>query len=282
MIANRNYEHCEPLTWVGRVPVYLATALAALHGVTLILSALAMAVGAEWFFRAFVFSSGQVLGDWKVWQFVTYAFVSTHPNEFIWTVIQLFLLAIFGREVEKHIGRRSFAWLYGALLLAAPVYFLLLSFGGTSFVYAGSGTLHFAVFIAFVVIYPGAEIFFGLQARWLAAILLGVNSLQLLAGQQPAQLGLLWLECGLAALWLVKDGVREFSLPSPAALIKARHSARRLRVVPKESVEEPELHETIDPILEKIARQGIGSLTRAEREKLERARAVLLEKERRN
>lgn len=282
MIANRNYEHCEPLTWVGRVPVYLATALAAFHGVTMILSALAMAVGAGWFFEAFVFSSGQALGEWKIWQFVTYAFVSTNPNEFIWTVIQLFLLAIFGRDVEKYIGRRSFAWLYGALLLAAPVYFMLLSFGGGVFQYAGSSTLHFAVFIAFVVIYPRAEIFFGLQARWLAVILLGVNSLQLLAIQQPAQLGLLWLECGLAALWMVKDGVREFSLPSPAALMKKHHSARRLRVLPKEPVEEPEVHETVDPILEKIARQGIGSLTKAEREKLERARAVLLEKERRN
>jgi hypothetical protein len=34
--------------------------------------------------------------------------------------------------------------------------------------------------------------------------------------------------------------------------------------------------------LEKIARQGIGSLTRGEREKLERVRAALLEKERRD
>lgn len=281
MIANRNFEHCEPLTWVGRVPVYLATAIAAAHGVTMVLSALAMAAGAQWFFDVFVFSTTDALRGLKLWQFVTYAFVSVDPRQFLWTAIQLFLLAIFGRDVEQYVGRRSFFWMYVTLLLAAPVYYCLLSLTGRSFVYSGSDALHFAIFVAFAALYPRAEIFFGLQARWLAAILLGVNSLQLIAIQQPARLGALLLECAVAVAWMVKEGVGGFSLPSPAGFLQKRHSARRLKVVPKVSDEEPEVHESIDPILEKIARQGIGSLTRGEREKLEKARAVLLEKERR-
>ncbi|MFZ4681468.1 MAG: DUF6576 domain-containing protein, partial [Terrimicrobiaceae bacterium] len=278
MIANRNYEDCEPITWVGRVPVYLATILAAAHGVAMILSGLAMAAGAQWFFDAFRFSTYGALREGHVWQFVTYAFVSTDPRQFLWTVIQLFLLAIFGRDVEKFIGRKSFVWMYVALLLAAPVYFSLLSLMGGSYLYSGSDALHFAVFVAFVVIYPTAEIFFGLQARWLAAILLGVNSLQLLAVQMPAQLGALWIACGVAVLWIMKEGVGGFSLPSPAAYFRRKNSARKLRVLPDKPEEEFGVHDSIDPILEKIARQGIGSLTRSEREKLERARTALLEK----
>ena len=39
MIANRNFEQCEPLTWVGRVPVYLSTAIAFAHGVMMVFTA---------------------------------------------------------------------------------------------------------------------------------------------------------------------------------------------------------------------------------------------------
>ena len=56
MIANRNFEQCEPLTWVGRVPVYLSTAIAFAHGVMMVFTALALASGAEWFFQILAFS----------------------------------------------------------------------------------------------------------------------------------------------------------------------------------------------------------------------------------
>jgi hypothetical protein len=39
-------------------------------------------------------------------------------------------------------------------------------------------------------------------------------------------------------------------------------------------------HRIIDPLLDKISRDGLASLTRREREQLERARTVLLEKDR--
>jgi hypothetical protein len=39
-------------------------------------------------------------------------------------------------------------------------------------------------------------------------------------------------------------------------------------------------HVVIDPLLEKISRQGLGSLTRREREQLEKARAMLMEQKR--
>ncbi len=35
MIANRNFEHSEPLTWIGKLPVYLATAIAGVLAITM-------------------------------------------------------------------------------------------------------------------------------------------------------------------------------------------------------------------------------------------------------
>jgi membrane associated rhomboid family serine protease len=279
MIANRNFEQCEPLTWVGRVPVYLSTAIAFAHGVMMVLTAVALASGAEWFFQILAFSPQSAIGKLHLWQFVTYAFVN-RPE--IFTLIQLVLLAFFGRDVEKFIGRRAFAWLYAVLILAIPVLLWILSLIGVeSGSYFGSDAVHFAIFLAFAMTYPGAEIFFGIQARWIAIALLGIYSLQMLAYRQWISLSILWWECGVAAAWMMREGVRTFSLPSVSTM-PLKRPERRTKPVRREPEKEGELYDSIDPILEKIARQGIGSLTRGEREKLERVRAALLEKERRN
>jgi membrane associated rhomboid family serine protease len=279
MIANRNFEQCEPLTWVGKLPVYLSTAIAFAHGVMMVFTALALASGAEWFFQLLRFTPESAIGKFQLWQFVTYSFVN-EPG--IFALIQLVLLAFFGRDVEKFIGRRAFAWLYGVLVLAIPVLLWLLSVLGVAVgSYSGSDAVHFAIFLAFAMIYPGAEIFFGIQARWIAVALLGIYTLQLLAARQWIGLSILWWECGVAAVWMMREGVRSFSLPS-VSTIPLKIPERRSKPARREPEKEGELYDSIDPILEKIARQGIGSLTRSEREKLERVRAALLEKERRN
>ena len=277
MIANRNFEQCEPLTWLGRVPVYLSTALAAAHGIAMVFTALAMAADAKWFFQAFEFSPQSAVGGMHVWQFATYAFVNK-PDIFI--AVQLVLFAVFGRDVEQFIGRRSFALLYAALVLAAPVLLSVLGLFDVSTVYFGSGAIHFAIFIAFVLIYPRAEMF-GIQARWIAIGLLGIATLQMVAYRQWIDLLIQWWECLVAALWLMRERGTTFSLPALPRLPSVRRIERRPRA-PQHPEAEPGLHDSIDPILEKIARHGIGSLTRGEREKLERARAALLEKERRD
>jgi hypothetical protein len=286
MIANQNFEHCQPLTWVGRVPVYLATVLAGVQVVAMILTALAMAVAGPMvqtnpILAPLVFSFASVKEGWSVWQYFTYAFVNP-PSLFF--VFQVFMFAWFGRDVEQFLGRRSFAWLYGALIVAMPVLLSALSFFGVSWPYFGSGPVHFAVFLAFAMIYPRAQIFFGMEARWIALVLMAIFSLQFLAANSWPELAILWWGCSVAALWLRFEGVSNLQFSGVSAFLRRKDSERKLRVVRKQAdpSPEPEVHDSIDPILEKIARQGIGSLTRGEREKLERARTALLEKERRN
>jgi len=263
MASEENPDVRAPLTWVRGYPVYVSTALAGAHTVTMILTALAMAFGAESVLQALVFSSASVLGDFQVWRVATYAFV--HQPPYWLFVVELYMLAVFGSEIERWIGRRAFIRLYLILLFAPP--FLLASAGllGLPSVYAGSGALHFGVFIAFAALYPSAEIFFSLQARWVAAGLLAINALQCLAMSDFVSLGVLLADC-LVAYAVVKDW-------RPSDLF-----ARRTEPMPRKDPEPPPI-ESIDPILEKISRSGMKSLTSRERKMLEKARADLLKKD---
>lgn len=292
MIAGRHSEDYYPITWVGRVPIYVTTLLVIIHVLCMVGVTVAVALTntdatrpelCPWLIP-FIYSSTGILHGYKFWQFVSYAFVNA-PS--IWFAVDMWLLYSFGREVEKFLGRRAFIWLYVSLLLAGPAVLTLLAlvnFPAALFpaFLIGSGALHFAVFLAFVVIYPNAEMFFfRIQVKWLAAILLAIYSLEYIAAHAQigwVPLGVLWLDCACAVLMLRYTGVTNASLEAwlPARDEDYEPKPRRKRI---EAKSELSLHDSIDPLLEKISRQGIGSLTKRERQQLEQARAALLEQE---
>jgi len=275
MIANRNFEECQPLTWVGRFPVYLSTAMAAALALSMALTALAMALVLP--LSLLAFSRADFIGRFFLWQPATYWLVN--PPGFFFA-LNLVFFAIFGRDVEKFIGRGSFVWLAVLLVLAAPVFLTAVSFFVPVTAYFGAGGFCFAVFIAFVIIYPRAELFFGVEARWWAAGLLAVNSLIFISGRAWVELELMWWQSFVAAAWLYFEGVRPIELPAlPAFRLPVGKKRSNFKVVRSEPEEDSSVADSIDPILDKIARQGIGSLTKAERDQLERARTALLAKE---
>ncbi|MEI8313708.1 MAG: rhomboid family intramembrane serine protease [Verrucomicrobiota bacterium] len=273
MIADRNSGSTSPLTWVGSFPVYSSTVLAAVHAATMVLTSIAFAAGAKTFvLSTFGFSSQAVLDNFAVWQFVTYAFV--HPPELLF-LLEIYLLVVFGREIEGFLGRSSFLKLYAALLLLPPIVLTLAGLAGVSTTYMGSSALHFGVFIAFAALYPTAQIFFSIQARWIALALFAISALQCLAYSMHASLLVLVLDSA-AAFGAIKILNGDWTIEIPR-----RRS--RLRVVEREKESAcvaPQV--SIDAILEKISRSGMGSLTSKERSQLEKARAELLEKDRKH
>ncbi|HEY8901420.1 MAG TPA: rhomboid family intramembrane serine protease [Chthoniobacterales bacterium] len=284
MIAGRNSEDYSPITWVGRVPIYATTLLVILHVLGMIGTAVAMSMAgtpipaASPILEPLLFSNFDILRNFKIWQFFTYAFVN-QPN--IWFAVEMWMLYSFGREVEKFLGRRAFLWLYLSLLLVGPAALTLLGLAGVPAGLAGSVTLHFAIFVAFVVIYPSAQVLFSLQAKWVAAVLLGIYSLQFLAAHMWESLGVLWLECACAVLMLRYSGATQASFDSwlPVGGDDFRPARRDPPAKQREELTEAELHSSIDPLLEKISKHGIGSLTKRERQRLEQARTALLERE---
>jgi hypothetical protein len=147
---------------------------------------------------------------------------------------------------------------------------------------AGSGALHFAIFIAFVTIYPNVEMFLRIPAKWVALILAGIGTLSALAANQWQTLIVLWTSIGAAFLFIELRGAG----PELAwwNALKARFASKpKYHVLPKPrartvgSGSDPDdVYTSIDPILDKISKFGIGSLTASERRQLDRERERLL------
>jgi Rhomboid family len=269
----------QPVAWMGRYPIHVTTLLVITHVICMIIGCLLIAVGAGSFLGVLTFDSAQVLYGGRLWQIATYALVHS-PSTLIWFAIEMYMLFAFGREVERFIGRRAFIALYVLLLLVPP---LLLTVWGlwqrTGL--AGSATIHFAIFIAFAAIYPNVELFLRIMAKWVALIFVAAYSLQLLAYHGWAELAVLWLSVALAYGFVHLRGAG-FELAWLTQWTSRWRSKRSLSVVPRPTVRqvvEPEnICESIDPVLDKISKSGIGSLTASERRALDRARNRLLKK----
>lgn len=277
MIANRTPENHDPIAWVGRVPVFATTIIVALYVVSMIVVTLLLASDAKDVLAKLTFDSGAVLRDWELWRCLTYAFVNP-PDP--WFIIALVMLYIFGRDVEQFLGRTGFVRLYLGLLLLGPSLLIAATMAtGRDFTLT-QGWANFAVFIAFAALYPGAQLLFQITAKVLAWVFLGINVLQLIAMRQWPEMTVLMATSALAWYAIRHGAALNFDFLSRLRPVSHRTGRPRLRVMPPPDQPPADPHRIIDPLLDKISRDGIGSLTRREREQLERARTALLAKER--
>src|SRR6266699_3345089 len=269
-----------PVAWMGRYPVDVTTMLVGLHVVCAVLACILIAIpGLGGTLNYFVFDSARIWNGLQVWRLGSYAFVH-YPSSLLWFAIEMYMLFVFGREVERFIGRRSFFGLY-LILLVAPAALLTVWGLWQRSALAGSPALHFGIFVAFATIYPRAELFLRIMAKWIALILAGVYTFQLLAYHAWTDLAVVWTSIGAAFLFIEIRGA------GPELVwwsnVKARFGPKpKLRVVQKSAsrraVEPDDLYASIDPILDKISKSGIGSLTANERRLLNRERDRLLKK----
>jgi rhomboid family protein len=268
-----------PVAWMGRYPVDVTTMLVGIHIVCAILTTLVFAIGHAGAVNYLVFDSSQITSGGQVWRLFTYAFIHLPtPSGLLWFAVEMYMLFIFGREVERFIGRRAYVGLYSVLLLLPA---LILTVWGlwTRTAMVGSSALHFAIFVAFVTIYPNVEIFFRIAAKWLALIFAAIGTLSALAAHDWQMLVVLWTSIGAAFLFI------EWSGAGPELAwwdaLKTRFAPKpKFRVLPKtgptRAADAEDVYTSIDPILDKISKFGIGSLTASERRQLNRERERLL------
>src|SRR5919198_5594451 len=103
-----------PVTWMGRYPVDVTTLLVGLHVVCAIIGAL---FGGYGLFAYTMFDSAGVWSG-QIWRLLTYPLI--HPagtGALLWFAIEMYMLFIFGREVERFFGRRAYIALYIVLLV---------------------------------------------------------------------------------------------------------------------------------------------------------------------
>src|SRR5205814_9534583 len=106
-----------PVTWMGRFPVDVTTILVGIHVVLAILTCLLVAAGGAGLLGLMMFDSVRVVGSGQIWRLATYAFVHS-SSMLLWFAFDMYMLFVFGRDVECFIGHRSSIVLYAVLLFA--------------------------------------------------------------------------------------------------------------------------------------------------------------------
>jgi hypothetical protein len=234
------------------------------------------------------FSSSAILEQGEVWRLFSYVLWNPPTISF---ALELLMLWWFGRELESFFGRRAFLKLcVGIVLLPALVGVAAGPFLPTQWIGLPGD---FALFVAFATMAPNVLLLFGVSAKWTALIFLSVQILSYAASHLWGQLlhslsaatfafGYIRLQQGLWELPRLRlpdtrPNLRVLEavpvpVPAAATLSKSLHPEVALD-------EDASALASIDPLLEKISRNGIGSLSAEERAQLEMAREALLKKE---
>ena len=271
MFGHSEYsEEGRPWFHAGKVPVTSTVLLVGVFTLSMVLVAVLKGAGANGFLSALPLFTPSVWQG-QVWRVATWPLVNI-PS--IWFVVSMLMIFWCGREVERVLGRVGLLKFTGWVAAALVAVTLVLPRGLLS----GSDMLGFGIFLAFAIMHPGAPtILFGLQMKWVALILIGIQALQCLAFQNWSGLVQLATLCAASAVALKSMGAA-YALPwlrIPTVTFKRRSSGVRAAAGtrsagpsraggagPREFVSpEPE----IDRLLDKVAAQGLHSLTDAER-----------------
>lgn len=274
----------QPITVIGRLSIYLTELLVGIHVASMVVVSLWMGIFSnnDWG-KALFFSPELILQKGQIWRLVSYAFLDYPPSGFggiFWFLIGLLMLWWCGRQVEQFYGRLALLNSYVLLTMVPATLALLPPFWVTL---SGPSLVHFGVFVMFAATYPGVQFMFGIPAKWLAWAILVFGSLVYFATGSMTGLLLLWVTA-LIGYGLTRWMGRGEWLP--AAIQDRLPTFRRkpqFHVVPREKTPpppepDPDPVSSIDPILDKIAKRGMGSLTAKERAALQAASGELQRK----
>ena len=272
MPAPSSFNDYGPITWFRRTPIYVTTILVALLVVAMFATTFLATARVSWL--VFAFSPTLFWEHGALWQILTYPFLE-QPSFFF--IFSLFFLYWFGVDVERYLGRSRYLTLLGLLVLTSPLIQTVwwkLSMGGLCF---GSTDLTIGFFVAFATLYPNLEYWGWITMKWLAFAGILLSSMNYLPEQNWPGLSSLLGTCAVSFGYVrFLQGGGSITVPGVIANLFRRRP--RFKIVRASSSDGGGLHESIDPLLDKISKHGISSLTSRERAQLERARESLLKK----
>lgn len=216
---------------------------------------------------------GAGIGERRYWQFATFGLLHQGP---LHAAANLLILFFAGREVEPVIGRRPFVALYLLGILGGGLAHWLVM-PDAALVGVSGGVA--AVVAAYATLLPelelGANLFFiiplRMRAKFLGFVALASGGLCWVANTAPT-IGPAGIVAGCAIGWAF---MRRLGFGNLFAwqrwFYERRQRATRLERMTAEQFMTAEMN----PLLEKIAREGVRTLTRAERKLLEQGRAKL-------
>jgi len=204
------------------------------------------------------------------WQFLSAILLQAGFFSFLGGLALLYFL---GRDLGAILGERHFLFLYFAGLLGGELGHLFLMPPSAILFGAGGGVA--AMVVAYATILPEMELtgphsFFSirLKAKHLGYALFGLGLFLILFDREGIVGHSAWLG-GCMAGWLY---AHLLGFGRPLFLERSLHRRRLALERRRQMSVEEFIAEEIDPVLEKISRTGLGSLTRKERRILAQAR----------
>lgn len=200
----------------------------------------------------------------RLWQPLSSSFVASPPLEFLSSALTLYVV---GRLYEAAFGSKALlaTWLLGGVVGAVTSMLL------PSEPLGGFGPANTAVLISLVARLPRLPVptvAFTLPVQWIGFSLVLLESLRLLGDPTPrAATAALALVGGGSAGLLVGWVWPTVLAPRVRRQLERRERRRQVEDIERGLQEEPEL----DRLLDKIAREGLGSLSPVERRFLVRA-----------
>jgi membrane associated rhomboid family serine protease len=207
----------------------------------------------------------------------------------IWHIlVNMLFLWFFGKEVEYFIGPKHVTRLYLGAGIAGAAFWLLFNFTSAASVLGASAAVLGCV-IAFATLFPDRDVtllvFFvlpvTLRAKYLALIVIAFDIVPLLHGTATSVAHLAHL--GGAAFGYVYIKQLGYGT-TPRWLLWLQDITGRMKSrplpTPRNMSSEEFIREQVDPILDKIAREGMQSLTRRERKILESAKDLMQKRQR--
>jgi membrane associated rhomboid family serine protease len=285
MLYHEQSEDSRPLFWFQGRPVHANTLLVVGHVVLFVACALAVSYFTlDPVIGALALDPSRVWHGAQVWRLVSY--VAFDPMFFqqrsFWFLWSMLILYFCGREVEQFVGRKAYLALYAALILVPAMLLCLLGLVIDPGVHLNCAEAIFGVFVAFATIYPGAmpSMWISIPIWVLAWILLAISTLLDLAFHTFTSMFMLWTSSAVGYLGMRYVGAGR-GLNWLTDWVEERRARKLVRQHQFKVVTDRQATESIDAILEKISKHGVASLDAKEKAALERARAKLIDRDRR-
>jgi membrane associated rhomboid family serine protease len=204
-----------------------------------------------------------------IWQFFTYMFLH---GDFLHILLNMFILWMFGCEVERHWGEKDFLKYYFICGIGAGFFHLIFNMSSSIPVVGASGAI-FGILIAFAMLFPDRLVILfpfpiPIRAKYLAIIFASIELIFGFVGQSGVAhfahlggmiVGFVYLKYG----WRISVSGRDFIRNKQLDLELKRMLRKRQRI--------QKLREEVDLILDKINEVGYENLSEKEKRILKEA-----------
>lgn len=264
----------------GALPPAIKNLLFA-NGVVYLMLVLNRGLG-NFLLNTFAFVPQDVLGSFKIWQFVSYMFLHD-PSGFMHILFNMLFLWMFGAELEREWGTREFLKYYFITGIGAAVLYL---FFANNPMIGASGAVY-GVMVAYALRYPDREIYiyllFPLKVKYYVTFLAAISFLSTFGPYNDGIAHAAHLGGMLIGYVYLKYWYAFYKLKSQAKDVFSQKKSKPDMKYTKGQDNKTEYYRrVIDEILDKINRVGYLNLTDEEKQILEEGSKYLREHDKEN